>query len=80
MSETLTVRLDDALAKALADEARRTARPKGRIVSEALSAHFRSTRTSALDALQRYVGCVEGPPDLSTNRAYLTSLGKRRRR
>jgi uncharacterized protein GlcG (DUF336 family) len=79
MSETLTVRLDDALAKALTDEAERTSRAKGRIVSEALESYFRRTRPGALQALQRYVGCVEGPPDLSTNKKYLATLGKRRR-
>ncbi len=79
MSETLTIRLDDALARALADEAKRTTRPKGRIVSEALEAHFRRTRPSALHALRRHVGCVEGPADLSTNKTYLAALGQRRR-
>jgi hypothetical protein len=79
MSETLTVRLDDVLAKALADEADRTSRPKGRIVAEALQAHFRRTRPSALQALQPYVGCVSGPSDLSTNKTYLATLGRRRR-
>jgi hypothetical protein len=79
MSATLTVRLDDALAKALADEAQRTSRPKGRIVSEALEAHLRRKRPTALQALQPYVGCVDGPPDLSTNKKYLATLGKRRR-
>jgi predicted transcriptional regulator len=79
MSETLTVRLDDALAKALADEAERSSRPKGRIVAEALEAYFRRTRTSALQALQQYVGCMTGPSDLSTNRKHLATLGRRRR-
>ena len=79
MSETLTVRLDESLAKALADEAERTSRPKGRIVSEALEAHFRRTRPSALQALQQYVGSITGPSDLSTNRKYLSTLGGRRR-
>jgi len=80
MSETLTVRLDDAIAKALADEAERTSRPKGRIVIEALDAHFRRTRASALQAVRPYVGCVTGPPDLSTNKRYLATLGRRRRK
>jgi hypothetical protein len=79
MSETLTVRLDDALARALADEAERSSRPKGRIVAEALEAHFRRARTSALDAFQQYVGCVTGPSDLSTNKKHLATLGRRRR-
>ena len=79
MSETLTVRLDDALAKALADEAQRSSQPKGRIVAEALEAHFRRTRSSALQALRQYVGCVSGPPDLSTNKRHLATLGRRRR-
>lgn len=79
MSETLTVRLAESLAKALADEAERTSRPKGRIVSEALEAHFRRTRPSARQALQQYVGSIAGPSDLSTNREYLSTLGGQRR-
>ena len=79
MSETFTVRLDDALARALADEAERTSRPKGRIVAEALQAHLRRVRPTALNALSQYVGCLAGPADLSTNRKHLSGLGGRRR-
>lgn len=77
MSQPLTVRLDDALAKALAEEAERTGRPKSRIVAEALAAHLHRTRSGALQALQRYVGCITGPADLSTNKKHLSTLGSR---
>ncbi|MEK8018412.1 MAG: hypothetical protein VSS75_016200 [Candidatus Parabeggiatoa sp.] len=29
------------------------------------------TQTSLLEAAKKYAGCVEGPADLSTNKAYL---------
>ena len=79
MGATLTVRLHETVAKALAEEAARTSRPKGRIVQEALEAHLRRKRPTALEALRRYAGTVTGPPDLSTGRHHLDDFGRRRR-
>jgi len=33
-------------------------------------------QTSLLEAAQKYAGCVEGPADLSTNKAYLEGYGE----
>ena len=78
MSETLTVRLDDDVAAALAEEARQTNRPKGRIVREALKEHLRGSRPDALSALKQYAGLMTGPADLATNKKHLAGLGKPR--
>jgi len=79
MSETLTVRLDDEMAIALAREAARTHRPKGQIVREALHKHLRRKQRSALEVLQEHVGSITGPEDLSVNKAHLATFGKGRR-
>ncbi len=79
MRTTLTVRLHDDLIQSLEDEARRTNRSKGHIVREALETRLRGRRGSALDALAKYVGIIDGPRDLSTNTRYLASFGRKRR-
>jgi hypothetical protein len=79
MEDSLTVRLDESVAEQLADEARRTKRSKGQIVREALADYLRRSRPSALQAARKYVGCMNGPADLSTNKKHLADLGKRRR-
>ena len=33
-------------------------------------------QTSLLEAAKKYVGCVKGPADLSTNKAYLEGYGE----
>jgi predicted transcriptional regulator len=76
MSKTLTIRLEDDVAEALEGEARRTNRSKGRIVRDALKDHLNKGRRSALQALKKYAGIIEGPKDLSTNKKYLGGLGK----
>ena len=76
MSKTLNVRFEDDLAKALEREARRTNRSKGRIVQDALKDHLGKGHTSALEALKKYAGIIEGPTDLSINKKYLA--GRRR--
>ena len=34
------------------------------------------SQTSLLEAAKKYAGCVEGPADLSTNKAYLEGYGE----
>lgn len=80
MAETLTIRLDGETAEALTEEARRTNRSKGRVVRDALAEHFRGSGRSALQALGKYAGCMNGPPDLSSNKQHLEGLGRGRRR
>jgi predicted DNA-binding protein len=80
VSRTLTIRLEDDLAELLEQEARRTNRSRGRILSDALKQHLGTQRPNALERLRKYVGIVEGPADLSTNKKYLAGLGKTKRR
>jgi predicted DNA-binding protein len=80
MKATLSIRLEDDLARALDDAARRTGHGKGRIVKDALRAYMSATtETSALAALASVSGIVRGPRDLSTNEKHLAGLGRRGR-
>lgn len=78
MDETLTIRLEKEISELLAEEAKRTNRSKGAIVRKALAEHLRRQSPSVLDELGKFVGIVSGPPDLSTNKAHLATLGRRR--
>jgi hypothetical protein len=79
MEDTLTIRLDESVAEQLTEEAKRTKRSKGQIVREALADYMRRSRPNALQAASKYVGCVDGPADLSTNKKHLAGLGRRRK-
>jgi hypothetical protein len=66
MSNTITVRLPEDLAEWLADTARKTGVPKGRVVREELE----RARKSAHRPFLRLAGAVSGPPDLSTRKGF----------
>ncbi len=68
MKETLTIRLDKSLAKALAEEDRLTGLTKSEITRQAPEARLR--HGSKLRVMSRYFGIASGPSDLSTNKAY----------
>jgi hypothetical protein len=68
MSETLNIRLREDLAHALREETLRTGLNKGEIVRQALEARLRGT--GKLSVMSRHFGCMSGPSDLSTNKAY----------
>ena len=80
VATTLTIRLQDEVLDSLEAEARRTNRSKGHIVRQALQARLRARRGTALDALAKYVGIIDGPRDLSTNKRHLAGFGQQRRR
>ena len=66
MSNTITVRLPEDLAKWLDHAARRTGLPKGRIVREELE----KARNSAGRPFLRLAGAIAGPGDLSTRQGF----------
>jgi hypothetical protein len=79
-----TISLTDAQRRALAELSDKSGKPWPEVFTEALSAYRPSRRESQNGesfgaAAERlgYVGCVEGPADLSTNPAYLEGFGKR---
>ena len=66
MSNTITVRLPEDLAKWLEHTARKTGLPKGRIVREELV----KARNSADRPFLRLAGATVGPANLSTRRGF----------
>jgi predicted transcriptional regulator len=78
MSDTLTIRLDEQLARALEEEAKRVGTSKGEVVRDAIRSRLRKTRATALDAFEGLCGIVDGPVDLSTNPRHLAGLGRAR--
>jgi predicted DNA-binding protein len=76
MGATLTVRLSEDLAEALHRASRETGVAKGEIVRQAVAAHLKKTRD--LSVMSRHFGTMQGPADLSTNKAYRRAWGKKR--
>ena len=78
--KALSLKLPDALDAKLAAAARRRRTSKSAVVRDALEAFLgaKGVRSgSALDLVRDLAGCVEGPGDLSYNKAYLRDLGRR---
>ena len=66
MSNTITVRLPEDLAKWLEQASRKTGLPKGRIVREELE----RARNSARRPFLRLAGAIDGPGNLSTRKGF----------
>ena len=77
MRDTLTVRLSEELAEALQREARQSGIPKGELVRQAIAARLK--KTGSLSVMSRHFGAMQGPADLSTNKAYRRAWRKKRR-
>ena len=75
VSETLTIRLGEPLAQALREEARQKGLARGEIARQALEARLHGN--TKLSAMRRYFGVVRGPADLSINKTYRRTWGKR---
>jgi predicted transcriptional regulator len=75
MDETLTIRLGTRLAQALRAEAEQTGLARGEIARQALEARLRGRRK--LTVMARYSGIMRGPRDLSSNKAYRHTWGKK---
>jgi len=71
MSHTLTIRIQDELARWLAETARATGVPQGRIVREQLEQAREQQKKSR--GFMRLAGCVRGPQDLSTRKGFARS-------
>jgi hypothetical protein len=77
MNGTLTIRLGEKLAHALQEEALRTGLAKGEIARRALESSLRAS--GKLSVMQRHFGSMQGPADLSTNKAYRARWNKKRK-
>jgi hypothetical protein len=77
MSDTLTIRLGRELAEALRTEAEATGKARGEIVRLALEERLK--RQAGPRVMRKYFGVVDGPKDLSTNRAYRRQWARKSR-
>jgi hypothetical protein len=68
MDETLTIRLGSDLARALEEAARQAGISKGELARQALADRLR--KSGGLSVMQRHFGSMQGPKDLSVNKAY----------
>jgi len=67
MGRTLTIRLTDELATWLAERARKTGEPAGRIIRR----HLETARTgSGKQRFLRHAGKIDGPSDLSMRKGF----------
>lgn len=76
MTDALTIRLGERLARALREESRQTGLTKGEIARQALA--IRLQRSGKLGVMHRYFGAMEGPSDLSSNKKYRRTWNKKR--
>jgi predicted transcriptional regulator len=67
MSHTITVRLDDDLARWLEDTSARTGVPQGKIVRDQLEQAKARTKTKSF---MRLAGTLKGPKDLSKRKGF----------
>ena len=78
--QTLSLKLSDPLEAQLTERASDTGRSKSELVREALIEFFRKENDggvgSCFDLARDLAGCVEGPPDLSSNPKHLSGYGR----
>jgi hypothetical protein len=77
----MTFKLPDAMDHRLRVAAMKRNSSKSAIVRQAIQLYLDSDltpaeRPSVYDLVRDYIGTVEGPPDLSTNPAYMEGFGK----
>jgi len=77
MTDALTVRLGERLARALHEESCQTGLPKGEIARQALEARLQGT--GKLRVMHRFFGAIDGPSDLSSNKKYRRDWKKKPR-
>ena len=78
--KTISFKLPEILGSQLDIFARKQGMSKSEIVRRALLEYFSrddmNQQGSFLDLARDLAGSIEGPPDLSTNKAYLEGYGK----
>jgi hypothetical protein len=78
--KTLSLKLPHRLRAKLDEVAKKRGESKSEVVRAALEQFFNGQSPvspgSLLEAVQPWIGCVEGPGDLSTNPKYMEDFGK----
>ncbi|MBI3465118.1 MAG: ribbon-helix-helix protein, CopG family [Planctomycetes bacterium] len=78
--KTISLKLPSGLSARLDRAAKRRGQTKSEIVRSALEQYLNGEHAvppgSMLEAALPWIGCVEGPGDLSTNPKYMEGFGK----
>lgn len=77
---TVTVKLSEPEFARLEAMAAASKRTKSDVLREALKTSVRDGSVSLLEAMRPYIGKLDGPGDLSTNKARMKGYGKTRAR
>ncbi len=77
--KTISLKLPDSLHAKLNRVARQRGRSKSDVVRTAIEEHLNGEKSPAcgsfLEAARKWIGCVEGPGDLSTNAKHMGGFG-----
>jgi len=80
MTRTISVKLPSRLAARLSATVKKRQTTQSAIVREALEGHLSGRASEAepsfLEVAQEYVGSIEGPRDLSSNKRRLAGYGR----
>lgn len=77
--KTISLKLPVSLDQKLAAMAKQRQTSKSAVLREALEFYFsngRRPKVSVHDLAKRWIGCVQGPGDLSYNEKYMEGYGK----
>ena len=78
--KTISLKLSEPLHSKLERFAKSRKQTKSDVMREALeqmlNGEVRASQGSFLEAAQRWIGCAQGPGDLSTNPKYMEGFGK----
>jgi Arc/MetJ-type ribon-helix-helix transcriptional regulator len=76
--KTISIRVPDELLAAIQFAAKKRGETRSAVMREALQEFLSKNQNtgSCLDLARDLAGCVQGPPDLSTNPAHMDHYGK----
>ncbi len=78
--KAISIKLPDPLFHDLAQRAKTSASSQSEIIRSALTAYLQSdaqpSTASCADRAKRWTGIIQGPVDLSSNRAHLDGFGE----
>ncbi len=78
--KTIAIKLPDHLLSEIQNSAAQRGETRSQIMREALELYLKKDKSegikSCLDLVRDLAGCVQGPPDLSTNKAHMDEYGR----
>lgn len=78
--KTIAVKLPDHLLSEIQNITDKRGETRSQIIREALELYLKKDKSggikSCLDLVRDLAGCVQGPPDLSTNKTHMDEYGR----